>query len=114
MRAGDEPVEVDACPSCDGVFLEFFDGEPIGLARRISSPPRAGASTPAEGPLTCPDCDALMVARAYLGHGPEIPRCETCLAIFLDPALRAALARHELSEREPEPGWLEKLVGWLR
>jgi len=119
--SADDPsarAEIDRCGRCGGVFLEFFDGEPSALSRGLQeradlAPP--GAS-PHAGELTCPDCGAAMVREPYLGQGPELPRCGSCLAVFLTPAQREDLATLALPPEEPtgEPSWLERLVGWVR
>jgi Zn-finger nucleic acid-binding protein len=111
-------AEIDRCARCGGVFLEFFDGEPSALSRglegRTELAPAGGAA--ADGELACPDCGAVMVRAPYLGHGPALPRCGSCLAVFLTPAQREALAALALPPEPPreEPSWLERLVGWVR
>jgi hypothetical protein len=113
--AAGEHVEVDRCPSCAGIFLEFFDGEPSALSRGLRAATTPSGRPSVSGPLRCPDCIQPMVRRAYLGHGPELARCEGCLAIFLTPAEASELARLELPPEppQPEPSWLERLLGWL-
>jgi hypothetical protein len=111
-------AEIDRCGRCGGVFLEFFDGEPGALSRGLGAHPdarRDGAERPA-GALVCPDGEAPMIDAPYLGHGPAVPRCETCLAVFLSPTQRAALAALRLPppEEDAEPGWVERLVAWVR
>lgn len=111
-------AEIDRCASCGGVFLEFFDGEPSALARglekRSDLPPTGGRGH--GGDHLCPDCGEPMVIRPYLDQGPAIPRCETCLAVFLTPALRHEMAQLRLA-REPEEseerGWMDRLMTWL-
>lgn len=113
--SGTEHAEIDRCERCGGLFLEFFDGEPSALSRAWEGGADPRAPLVPERPITCPDCESPMVERAYLGHGPRLPRCETCLAVFLTPASRQELARMSLPrEREPEPGWLERALAWAR
>ncbi len=110
-------AEVDRCAGCGGLFLEFFDGEPSaisrGLRQRLDLDERASRSV-LESTLHCPDCRAPMVRRAYLDQGPELARCDTCMAVFLTPSEVAALARLELEPVAPhEPSWLDRLLRWL-
>jgi hypothetical protein len=96
------------------VFLEFFDGEPSAVSRGLLGRPKrtSGLLTP---DATCPDCSTPMVRKAYLGHGPEIARCDECLAVFIAGSELPALARLELPP-EPvaaEPTWIAKLLAWV-
>lgn len=118
VRADDPSAhaQIDRCAACGGLFLEFFDGEPSAISRDLRERSDVGATRARDVPdrLACPDCEEAMVRRAYLGEGPELARCETCLAVFLAPDEVAELARLELArEPEPEPSWLERLLGWL-
>lgn len=109
-------AQVDRCAACGGLFLEFFDGEPSAISRDLRERSDAGATRAREAPvrLACPDCEEPMVRRAYLGEGPELARCESCLAVFLAPHEVAQLARLELArDPEPEESWLVRLLGWL-
>ena len=127
----EERAEVDRCDACGGLFLEFFDGEPSGLARSLlgearpvsagpadpmepsPSPTAAALPEPDREELVCPDCERALSFRAYLGEGPELPRCEVCLAVFLTPALLERVADLELSPEPEAPSWLERLMSWL-
>jgi Zn-finger nucleic acid-binding protein len=109
-------AEADVCAKCGGMFLEFFDGEPAAISRDIlrntDVKPTVSLNV---GTLRCPDCAEEMVRKAYLDQGPELARCETCMAVFLAPDEVETLARMELKE-EPapkEPSWLSRLIGWL-
>lgn len=110
-------AEIDRCAGCGGLFLEFFDGEPSAISRGLRG--RADLAEtrrePAPDRRVCPDCDAPMIRRAYLGQGPELARCDTCMAVFLTPAEAASLAQLVLEPEAPreEPSWLERLLRWL-
>jgi hypothetical protein len=109
-------AEVDRCAGCGGLFLEFFDGEPSRLSRAVMARPRAQPrARPPAGVLTCCDCERPMVRRPYLGQGPDLARCEACLAVFLSPAEAARLAQLTLRPEveEKEPSWLVRLLRWL-
>jgi Zn-finger nucleic acid-binding protein len=108
-------AEADVCPKCGGVFLEFFDGEPSAVSRRM-----LGRRKHAPGPVVgvgsaCPDCSTPMTRKAYLGQGPELARCDECLAVFIAESELPSLANLELAP-EPaahEPTWIAKLLAWL-
>lgn len=112
--ASGEKVEIDRCASCGGTLLDFFDGEPIRLASQIvgTHPPHVDRAPDAV--ITCPDCREPMTARPYLGEGPELPRCDGCMAVFVTSAQLAELAATQLSpDEENEPTWLRRLLDWL-
>ncbi len=109
-------AQIDRCPRCAGLFLEFFDGEPSAISRglrgRADVAPGPG-SEPVSG-LRCPDCESTMTRRRYLDDGPELSRCESCLAVFLTPGEVEELARLTLApEEQREPSWLDRLLAWL-
>jgi Zn-finger nucleic acid-binding protein len=108
-------VEADVCGKCGGIFLEFFDGEPSAISRgMLKSGGLARSGAASTGELVCPDCAAPMVRKAYLDQGPELARCEQCLAVFLAPDDVESLARLELApEPSEKPSWLDRLLRWI-
>lgn len=106
-------VEIDRCVSCGGSFFEFFDGEPVHLAHRTLSEMPPTAEALASAVVSCPDCGEAMERRRYLGHGPELAQCETCMALFVTPTELRELARWREAREERPSGWLEKLVAWV-
>jgi hypothetical protein len=109
---------IDVCGSCRGAFFEFFDGEPSAISRAISRRPpgRVPARTPNVG-VMCPDCAAPMVRKPYLGRGPEIARCEQCMAAFVTADEMQALAQLSLEadpkDAAPAPSWTARVWQWL-
>ena len=104
-------TEIDRCDRCGGTFLDFFDGEPIGLAgSALESAPQRRPQLP-ERPVTCPDCERPMVDRPYLDEGPLLARCDTCMAVFVSAERLEALASTTMEplEEAAAPGWLERL-----
>jgi len=112
--AGDEPRTVDRCPLCAGVFVEYFDGDPSAIARRMAD---AGSLDQAMRPLErepiCPDCDQGLVLLPYLDDTKPLWRCQGCAGAFLTPGMLDHLADYRWSEREP-PGLLSRLLKWWR
>jgi Zn-finger nucleic acid-binding protein len=104
---------IDLCDSCGGVFLEFFDGEPVALSRRLLPalhPTRPG--TPSAGDeLDCPDCRTPMVEQPYLRRGPAIARCESCMSVFATRPQLQELAEFRIPEDGgAEPTWADALA----
>lgn len=115
-----ERTEIDRCGACGGIFLEFFDGEPAAISRGLRSrgdvPTGQTDAREDARPCQCPDCGTEMVLRRYLGQGPALPRCESCLGLFLTPALREEMARFTAAPEEEsheEPGWVRRLIALL-
>jgi Zn-finger nucleic acid-binding protein len=105
---------IDLCDRCGGVFLEFFDGEPGSLSReirqhlsRFESPLKVGGD-----PFACPDCNRVMEVHPYLDEGPNIARCNRCMAVFATPEQVRALADFHFIQ--DAPSWFERLVALLR
>jgi hypothetical protein len=105
---------VDLCDHCGGVFLEFFDGEPSSLSKEIKqhlqqfeSPLKIGGD-----PIQCPDCDRIMEVHPYLDEGPNIARCNRCMALYATPEqIRALSSFHFIAD---DPSWFARLIALLR
>ena len=98
---GGDPVEVDRCASCGGVYFDYNDGETSGLATRLVASASGGA--PPLRQARCPECDEPMHPMAYLDTGPELHRCAGCLAAAATPETIRALARFTLEESPAGP-----------
>jgi Zn-finger nucleic acid-binding protein len=113
LRGGDA-AEVDQCPGCASVFLDYFDGEPAELAREIE---RAGRHRPgvASAPHLCPVCRVPLVLSPYLEVGPEIYRCGTCGGAFLTPVQLGFIAdfRPTTAAKKKSLRLLDLLDRWL-
>lgn len=107
-------VEIDRCESCGGSFFEFFDGEPIRLASETLQAAPPGASRPVSGAPICSDCGQPMERRRYLDQGPELARCESCMALFVSATELEELAGMRLERDDAPRGWLAKLMAWVR
>jgi hypothetical protein len=105
---------VDVCDRCGGVFLDFFDGEPALLSREITLHLERFQMPfkPGSAPLRCPDCERSMDVHPYLNDGPNIARCNRCLAMFATPEQIRALATFDFIE-DPLP-WQSRLLALLR
>ena len=104
---------VDLCDSCGGVFLEFFDGEPVALSRRLLPalhPARPEAPSVGNEPL-CPDCRTPMVEQPYLRRGPSIARCESCMSVFATRAQLQELAGFRIpDDGGAAPTWADAMA----
>ncbi len=104
--------QIDLCSRCGGVFLEFFDGEPGYLARRVVRYYPAGADTieVETDDLTCPDCGTPMTSYHYLDQGPPIGRCDSCFAAFASPAQLRQLASMRFDDEPKDaPSLMQRL-----
>jgi hypothetical protein len=106
---GDEEFWCE-CGACHGIWVDWWDGEASGLARRV--PPRDGAAPTGKRGGACPRDGASLVDRPYLDSGPVVERCPTCLGLFARreqvPEL-AAFHEHIPVDAEYPIVW----VGWL-
>lgn len=99
----DVKAEVDRCPSCGSIFLDYFDGEPGAVARAIE---RAGHAKPGLAPagVSCPACREPLAPLPYLANGPEVLRCGGCGGCFLTPAQLGAVADFRVDRERPTSG----------
>lgn len=81
---------VDVCPGCQGLWLDWFDGDVATLVRETGSPRTYVASGGAGGSGQCPRCGvdlaagALPIDDAEGGNvGPEVLRCGDCQGVFV-------------------------------
>lgn len=80
-------VEIDRCPSCDGVWLDKDELDAV-LARELGaqidlvsfSP---APTTPAGGPATCHRCQRPMITLTGAAD-VEFEWCESCEGTFFD------------------------------
>lgn len=95
LSDGSTPA-IDVCRECRWVFVEFFDGEPVSVARGVRELVTEGPVASAAAPLTCPDCGTTLQQAGYEGAGPLLWRCGDCMGLVADFATLEQLARHHL------------------
>ena len=76
-------AEVDVCPDCSGVWVDWTDGELSVVTRRMGPLPAARPDAAARGSHSCPDCRVLLVAQEARPGGPALYRCGECGGAFL-------------------------------
>lgn len=112
LRAVDG-ARVDVCPNCGGVWLDWFDGDPVRLARRVSSNPRVQEAKPDEG--HCPRCQVHLAPEEFRDVGPLMYRCDQCFGLLV-PGGAVALLAAQAPEREAtsEPSVWNSVAAALR
>lgn len=118
-------ADIDVCPTCSGIWIDWFDGEIGAVARDIRL---ATQRAPVPGPTSslrneaiaiggCPRCQGvqLVVERYVLRHQPggpgaktesqetgaELLRCEHCAGSFVSATSADTLARLPPEEQAP-------------
>lgn len=104
---------IDVCSQCRWAFIEFFDGEPVGVARAMDDAFLCGAAASVTLPLGCPDCDIDLQQMRYESTGPALWRCGECLGIVTDAESLRALGRHRPPTDGVAAGVLAKLARLL-
>ena len=113
LGGGDESAQIDHCTRCGGLFIEFFDGDPVDLTlcavERLRQP---GAEPVTFESATCPDCQTSMHHARY--YSSTFFRCETCMAVFATQKQQHDLVDH-VRERHNDkpPSMLDRLVSVL-
>jgi Zn-finger nucleic acid-binding protein len=107
-------AEIDVCDGCEGLWIDWFDGEVHTLAVEAESA-RAERGTPPPGMFapagaaapTCPRCHAALAPELYrfgdasddeLVTGVELFRCPECAGSFIPRP-----SAHLLLDRVREP-----------
>ena len=106
-----EPKEVgesviDVCPTCAGIWVDWFDGELDAMVKGGRSAPR-DEDREGLGAGACPRCGRALDAELYLDSGVPIRRCGECSGAFVSHASATALTKIE-------SGLLARLVAVLR
>jgi len=86
--AGD--ATIDVCPTCRGLWLDWFDGDTLTLAE-LAMPLSRRASAPIPARVACPRCSRPLEERAHDANGPIVWRCLECAGSFLPRATVEAL-----------------------
>ncbi len=120
MRA--EPTrtsEPQVCDACDGLWIDWFDGEVSAIAvekeaARVErgTPPPPRASEPPAGPSACPRCARMLIAELYrfadateddLITGVELLRCPECAGAFVPRGSAHLLLERSLEVKTQSP-----------
>lgn len=132
-------AEVDVCPSCGGIWLDWFDGETSALTVGVLENEKKGAqrSKPQQNEPratgACPRCTRQLVAERYLATsfedgkrtqratGADLLRCEECAGVFVSRSsaeMLVAVANEEgprsLPPANVQAAFWERILGVLR
>jgi Zn-finger nucleic acid-binding protein len=105
--------EVEACDACEGLWIDWFDGDENAVAVEAEAarldrgtPPPSRPKAPTSGSRTCPRCSRALVPELYrfrdatddeLVTGVELLRCAECAGAFVPRG-----SAHLLLDRERE------------
>lgn len=97
-------AEVDLCPACGGIWLDWFDGETSALAVGVLEKEKHRPSAPARSPApsnepratgACPRCTRQLASQRYVATfvqdgkrhehatSADLLRCEECVGVFV-------------------------------
>ena len=121
-------AELEVCDGCQGVWIDWFEGEVHAVAaeheaalRDRGTPPPGRPSHPSVGPQTCPRCARLLTPELYrfvdardddLIGGVELLRCAECAGAFV-PRASAHLLLERMREDKTQTPW-EALSGLVQ
>lgn len=84
-------AEVDVCPRCKGIWVDWFDGELHEVALQ-ASPMSIPSTVIAElKTANCPHCKRSIDLQPYGPGGPALWRCGECAGAFVPRASFEAL-----------------------
>jgi hypothetical protein len=121
---------VDVCPTCLGLWIDWFDGDIAHLTREAGSPPVYAPASGKAGEGKCPRCTVALTAEPLLSAPeteraslpphrppPTVYRCSDCAGAFVPrAAAEEIIALGLATAREPDapPGVLDRLLAVLR
>jgi len=113
-------AEVDVCPECSGVWLDWMDGEVSVVSRRIGHLAAAHPAPRAAAPWLCPSCKTELYAQAAAAGRAMVHRCGECAGTFVPLDTLQELAGSEPALADGSGGgtpmftrMLETLHRWL-
>jgi Zn-finger nucleic acid-binding protein len=113
--AGD--AEIDVCPTCRGLWLDWFDGETMTLVE-LAMPLSVRPAAPRPAQTNCPRCIRPLEANPGAADDVTVWRCGECAGTFLPRATAIALlfwaSSSPQSPAGPETPLLERLLRALR
>lgn len=113
-----EGCTVDVCPSCKGLWVDWFDGDLLDVARQTG--PLSHREPVAFDPTraACPRCLRPMSVGNVEGLAALLVRCGECGGTFVPRAAFGDLLDHAMGDTsgmDPEPeGVFARLVRVLR
>jgi Zn-finger nucleic acid-binding protein len=106
--AGD--AEIDACPDCNGIWVDWFDGELAKVAHAIA--PLELGTPSVGGNSLCPRCtQRLHLETIGTAH---VQRCGECAGTFVPRAAFDDLATHPEPAPRKAPTALDRLLAVIR
>lgn len=105
---------IDVCPSCQAVWIDWFDGEaPTITAAAGHLPPSASEERPRIG--ACPRC-TVALAPEWLTETAKVHRCGDCAGMLVPRSSFDEIARLATAPTEPPApkGAIERLAAVLR
>jgi Zn-finger nucleic acid-binding protein len=109
-RAIDDAA-IDVCPTCSGLWVDWFDGELRTVAVSVGdlAIPTAPFDAHPEG---CPRCRRPLAPERWGRDEVELLRCAECAGAFVPRASLDALAASRPDE-EPDSAW-QRLFAIIR
>lgn len=93
---------IDVCPSCGGIWVDWFDGDLSTMVR--GAPPAPKGRTPTQpGSWACPRCHCPLAVESYLQTRADIYRCSDCSGAFVPRSAAQAIVKADPERKGPPP-----------
>ncbi len=102
---------IDVCPTCQGIWVDWFDGELPTIARGANLGPSSDAHG---GDARCPLCREPLAAETHLGA--DVLRCGGCSGVFASRAAVSILGEATTERDEASQsleGFLDRIQRFL-
>ena len=103
-------AEIDVCPQCLGIWVDWFDGELAKVAHDAA--PLEIGSPSVGGNSICPRCTRKLHMEVL--HKTYLQRCGECAGTFVPRVAFDELLTHPEPEPKREPTALDRLLAAIR
>ena len=76
-------AQVDICPACFGVWIDWMDGDLSNVTAHVGALPHSSVKLDEHRRGECPICQAPLSETSFGQQGATIQRCGSCAGAFV-------------------------------